>query len=179
VSKDEKAALILTAEQTTKDPGAYLQDRLQAFKDARVSEISKGGRRINGLNAFRGFYLVQPQAEQAQAADAGQDMNVNIDCIQKDGFIYTFMGMSSKTDYPSFENTIERTVRSFQQLNDPKRLAAQPRRIVVRKPGAAQTLREFLVSQNVPPDRWKKVEFLNSIALDGKVERGQLIKIMN
>jgi len=178
-SKDEKAALFLSAEETAEEPGPYLQEQLQAFKDSQISEISKGGRRINGLNAFRGLYQISPKKAEGETIDPEQLTTVNIDCIQKDGTIYTFLGTASKTDFPSYEDTIERTVRSFQTLSDPKRLTVQPRRISIRKPGAAQSLKEFLTSLKVPAPKWKTVEFLNSLAPEAMVEKGQLVKIMD
>ena len=38
---DEKAAVFLSAEATTKDLGVYLQEQLQAFKESQVKEVSR------------------------------------------------------------------------------------------------------------------------------------------
>ena len=178
-SKDEKAALFLSAEWTDKEPGAYLQEQLADFTDVQISEISKGSRRINGLNAFRGVYQVSPKPAEGETVDPAKTATVNIDCIQKDGFIYTFLGTAAKTDFPAYENAIERTVRSFQTLSDAKRLSVQSQTISIRRPGANQTLKSFLTGLNVPSARWKAIEFLNSIGLEDQVVKGQLIKITN
>jgi predicted Zn-dependent protease len=178
-SKDEKAALFLSAEYTDKDPGAYLQEQLTQFSEVQVNEISKAGRRINGLNAVRGVYQVGPKPSEGQTVDPAKLATVNIDCIQKDGFIYTFIGTAAKNDFPAYENAIERTVRSFQPLSDAKRLAIQSRKLAIRRSGADQTLKNFLTGLNIPAARWKTIEFLNSIGLEDRVASGQLIKITN
>jgi predicted Zn-dependent protease len=173
-TKDEKAGMILTAEKTDLPPAAYLQQKIASIKDVQIQEVSKRNRSINGLNAASGVYLISQQAPQGQTPEVTA---VDLDCIAKDGMIYTFMSMSAKADYSTYQNSFDRTVQSFSNLTDPKRLAVRPRKLSIRKPAAAQTLKQFLTSQGVPADKWPTVSFLNSIALDGRVEKGQLIKI--
>lgn len=174
-SKDEKAGIILTAEKTDLSPDLYLGRRIQALENVRIQEVSRTNRMINGLRAARGTYLVSEEAGEGQAPPVTA---VDFDCIAKNGMIYTFTSMAAKADYPSFRNAFDRTVRSFADLSDPKRLAVQPKKLAVRRAGAAQTLKEFLAGQGVPSDKWPTIAFLNALALEDKVEKGRLIKIM-
>ncbi|MCX6566127.1 MAG: M48 family metalloprotease [Candidatus Aminicenantes bacterium] len=175
-SKDEKAGMILTAEKTDLTPAAYLQKRIASLQDVQIQEISKRTRMINGLNAACGVYLA---SEQAQEGQTPQVTAIDLDCIAKDGMIYTFMSLAAKAEYSTYKNSFERTVQSFMNLTDPKRLAAQPKKISIRRPAAAQTLKGFLTGLNVPSDKWPTIAFLNALTLEARVERGQLIKIMN
>ena len=95
------------------------------------------------------------------------------------GMMYTFMSLAAQNDYSAYEGSFERTIQSFKPLSDSKRLNVQPRRISVRKAGTSQTLKEFLASQKVPADRWKTIEFLNSLTLESRIERGRPVKITN
>ncbi len=176
VSKDEKAGMILTAEKTAAEPAAYLKQQMASMKDVNVQEVSSRTRRINGLSSAQGVYLVSAQAQEGQAQDVRA---VDLNCIQKDGFIYTFMSLAARNDYSVYETNFERTIQSFQHLSDPKRLNVQPRKIAIRRAGAAQTLRQFLTGLSVPADKWKTIEFLNSLTLETKLERGRPVKIMN
>jgi predicted Zn-dependent protease len=171
-SKDEKAAIVLSAEKSDKDPAAYLQEQIAAMKDVQVSEVSRRNRMINGLNAACGVYLVNSQQQ-------SELTTYDVDCIHKDGMIYSFLSMATKSNYPSYENSFERTIQSFQRLTDPKRLNVQAHRLSVRRAAADQTLKDFLAGLSVPADKWATVAFLNNLALEDKVERGRLVKIAN
>jgi predicted Zn-dependent protease len=151
--KDEKAAVILTAEPSTKDLPTYLKEKLQQFSDSQVSEIRSGGRQINGLNAIRGSYYVSPKPAEGQTVDETKTNAVDIHCIQKDGTIFTFIGLTAKGDFPNYEPAIDGAVRSFQRLTDPARLNVQPLRLKVQKAGRPTTLRDFLKATNVPEKR--------------------------
>lgn len=175
-SKDEKAAVVLTAEASAKDPAAYLKDRLNEFSDSRVNEIKSGARRINGLAAFHGAYEVSPQAA-ADGRAAGQDLAVHLDCIRKDGLIYTLMGMTAKADSPAYDGIFERTAGTFRRLDDPARLAARSGRIAVRPAPRTAPLRDILAGMSVPEKSWPAIEFLNAIGLQETVEKGRMLKI--
>lgn len=177
MSKDEKAAVILTAETSPKEPAAYLQDRLKAFSDSRVDELSSGARRINGLAAFHGAYQVSPKTSADGQAAEGKDMAVHLDCIRKDGLIYTLMGTAARADGPAYESLFDRTAGSFRRLEEAGRLAARPRRLAVRPAPRAGTLRDVLSGMGVPEKDWPTVEFLNALGLQQAVEKGRPLKI--
>jgi len=176
VSKDEKAGMILTAEKTAAEPAAYLKQQIAAMKDVTIQEVLSRTRRINGLSAARGVYLVSPQAQEGQTPET---QAVDLNCIVKDGMMYTFMSLAARNDYQAYEGSFERTIQSFQPLTDPKRLNVQPRKISVRRAGGAQTLKEFLSGLSIPANRWPTIEFLNSMTLETKLEKGRPVKITN
>ncbi|MHB8056252.1 MAG: M48 family metalloprotease [Candidatus Aminicenantales bacterium] len=170
--KDEKAAIVLSAEKTDKDPAVYLQEQIAAMKDVQVHEVSRRSRMINGLSAACGVYQISTQNQQELTT-------YDVDCIRKDGMIYTFLSMSAKSTYPSYENNFERTIQSFQRLSDPKRLNIQAHRLSIRRPAVDQTLKNFLARLSVPADKWPTIAFLNGLTLEDKIEKGRLIKIAN
>ncbi len=176
-SRDEKAAVILTAEASPMEPAAYLQDQLKAFSDSRVDELSSGARRINGLAAFHGAYRVSPKPAADGQAPAGKDMAVHLDCIRKDGLIYTLMGTTARADGPVYEDLFERTAGSFRRLEEAGRLAVRPRRLAVRPAPRTGVLRELLAGMRVPEKDWPTVEFLNAVGLQQTVEKGRPLKI--
>ena len=175
--KDEKAAVILTAEKTDKEISAYHKEQLQRFSDAQVSEIRTGGRRINGLTAFRGSYYVSPKPAEGQKVDEAKTNAVDVECIRKDDHVFTFISLTSKGDYPNYEGAVDRTVQSFQRLTDPKALGVQPSKLRIRPVPRAETFREFLQENTVSDKRWKTLSFLNAIGLDAPLTQGQLVKI--
>ncbi|MBM3294631.1 MAG: hypothetical protein FJY82_08900 [Candidatus Aminicenantes bacterium] len=175
--ENEKAALILTAENSSTDLPTYLKGQLQRFSDAQVYELRSGGRQINGLNAIRGSYYVSPKPEEGQQVTDAQTNAVDIQCIRKDGTIFTFLGFTTKTDFPNYEPTLDRIVRSFQRLTDPQRLNVQPARLRVRKVDQAAPLQTYLQANSVPQQRWKRISFMNSAGLNETLTLGQLLKI--
>jgi predicted Zn-dependent protease len=175
--KDEKAAMILTAETAAKDLQTYQKEQLQRFSDAQVSEIRSGGRRINGLSAFRGSYYVSPKPAEGETVDEAKTNAVDIECIQKDNTIFTFIALTSKGDYPNYGPAIDRTVQSFQRLTDPNRLNVQPMKLKVVQAGQAMALRDFLKERNVSEKRWNRIAFINSVKLEESLAAGQLVKI--
>jgi len=175
--ENEKAALILTAEPSTKDLPTYLKEQLQQFSDAQVTELRSGGRRINGLNAVRGSYYVSPKPAEGQPVNEAETNAVDIQCIQKDGTIFTFFGFTAKNDYPNYEATLDRMVQSFQRLTDSNRLNVQPVRLRVRKVDQASPLQTYLQTNNVPEKHWKRISFMNSVGLGNALVSGQLLKI--
>jgi len=172
VPKDEKAAIVLSAEKTDKDPAAYLQEQMASLKDVQVREVSRENRMINGLRAAAGVYLINSQNQQEQTA-------YDVNCIRKDAMIYTFLSMAAKSDYRGYQGQFDRTTQSFQRLTDPKRLNVQSRRLSVRRVPAAQTLKNFLSGAGVPAEKWPTIAFLNGLNVDDQVAKGRLIKIAN
>jgi predicted Zn-dependent protease len=175
--ENEKAALLLTAEPSTKDLPAYLKEQLQQFSDSQVTELRSGGRRINGLSAIRGSYYVSPKPAEGQTVDEANTNAVDIQCIQKDGTIFTFLGFTAKGDFPNYEPTLDRMVQSFQRLTDPERLNVQPTRLRVRKVDQSVPLQTYLQTNNIPDKRWKRISFMNSVGLGNALVPGQLLKI--
>lgn len=170
VPKDEKAAIVLSAEKTNKDPAAYLQEQMASLKDVRIQEVSRQNRMINGMRTASGVYLIAAQ-------DQPEPVAYDVNCIRKDAMIYTFLNMAAKSNYRVYQSHFDRTSQSFQRLTDPKRLNVQARRLSVRSVPAPQPLKDFLRNAGVPADKWPTVAFLNGLNVDDKLEKGRLIKI--
>ncbi len=175
--EDEKAAVFLSAETTTKDLGVYLQEQLQAFKDSQVKEMSRSPLRINGMNAVRGVYDVRPKPQEGQE-EQGTPMAVDIHCIRKGGQIFTFVGYASETDFPRYSSAINTAIRSFQPLTDPDKLNRRPLRIGLQTARGGETFRQALQRLSAPEKQWKALEMMNGLALDQSIGANRAVKVL-
>lgn len=177
-SDDEKAAVFLSAEATTKDLGVYLQEQLTAFKESQVKEVSRSPLQINGLNALRGLYDVRPKPVEGQAETTETPMSVDIHCIRKGSQVFTFLCAAGEADFAKHTGAIESAIRSFQPLTDPAKLNRKPLRISMQAARGAEVFRAALKRLNAPEKQWKNLEMLNGLSLDKAIGADRAIKIV-
>jgi predicted Zn-dependent protease len=166
--KNGKAALILQAEETSQDLDPYLQAKIKEFGQAELLQAGS-----NAVNRFpcRQAYCRVPQKQ-------GEPLAIRLACIRKDGRIYTFVGLSSFADSDIYQPVLERAIRSFQKLSDPRYLNRGPKRISLLQPNGRQTLETLMNSSGVERQLWKQLAVFNSIGLSAVPESGQLIKLV-
>jgi predicted Zn-dependent protease len=180
-TEDEKAIILLTAQQSGEGLETHFQSQLTRFSDSEVTEISRDSGSINGLSSFQGIYHVKPKSTGTEESQSGQEektVAVELDCIKKDQHIYTFTGYASAKDFAGYEDQINRTVRSFRRLTDPNFLNKPPKKIMTRVVQQSENVQSFLTRQQVPEEFWKEILHLNSATLDQTLEKNQLFKII-
>lgn len=176
VTADEKAGIILAAETTSQDLGAYLQAKLQAFKDSQVKEVSRSPLRINGLSALRGLYSVQAKAAEGQEPAA--PTAVDIHCVRKGGQIFTLLGTGSQAEYAKHQSTIQAAIQSFQPLTDPSKINRQPLRISLQAGRKGEVFQSALQRLSAPQPQWKGLSLMNGLQLTDTLASDRVLKVV-
>ncbi len=176
VPENEKAIIILKAENTNESVDSYAKKMMAKVTDPQV--LDEGFRRINGLNAFHSLLTMKPGKDESEEEKQKDELNVRISCIRKGGTVFTFFSAASLSDYYSYENAIEGTVNSFGRLVNNRQLNRRPKRLFIRKVRRSQTLRKFLQRRNIPKTLWKKIALINSMEPASQLSANQLIKLV-
>ena len=176
--QDEKAAVLLSTEQSARDLAEYMKDKLASYKEAQVQELSRGSLWINGLSAFRGIYDIRPKAQENQQADQGTPMTVDIHCIRKGGQIFTFLSTTASADFRGYEPTIDGAIRSFQTLTEPDKLNRRAWRVGLQPGKRGETLRAILQRLKVNQKQWKAHELMNGMSADMALDTDRSVKVL-
>ena len=178
--EDEKAGVFLTAETSAQDLSVYMKEKLAAFKESQVKELSRGSQWINGLSAWRGLYDIRPkvQADQATQEDQGTPMTVDIRCIRKGGQIFTFLSTTASETFRSYEGAIDGAIRSFQTLTEPDKLNRRAWRLGLQGARRGETLKSILVRAKIDQKLWKAHELMNGLSVDMAIDADRQLKIL-
>jgi predicted Zn-dependent protease len=178
--EDEKAGVFLTTETSPKDLSAYMQEKLAAFKESQVQELSRGSQWINGLSAMRGLYDIRPKvaADEQSQPEPGTPMTVEIRCIRKGGQIFTFLSTTATETFKNYEGAIDGTIRSFQTLSDPNKLNRRAWRVGLQAARRGETLKSILVRAKIDQKLWKAHELMNGLSIEMAIDSDRQLKIL-
>ncbi len=167
-TKDGQAGVVLRAEKTSdnlKDYAAKISSRIE-----NGQFVDEGSYEINGMASFHQIYdLSQEQ---------GEDIRTRLTYIKKNDFIYTFISLSTKTEFDSYDGTFRSVVGSFQELKDAKYLNRKPQRIHLVKANGRQTLQSIFQKNGMAEDLWPKFAIMNGMELDSTPTSGYAIKVV-
>ncbi|MBT1701686.1 M48 family metalloprotease [Chryseosolibacter indicus] len=127
---------------------------------------------VNGLNAF--IMIADQKAQDQQQAT----VRTMIYLIEYNGSIYTTIGASAITDFNTYFDTFQNTMRNFRQLTDSEKLSRQPERVRIKTVQQNATLNQVFNSFNVPEKRREELAVLNGMKLEDRVNKGMLIKVV-
>lgn len=174
-SKDGKALIMLTAGTTSKNLNEYVNEQLK--KLSKYNVVSEGFSNINGLRAF--YKLVKTSVEESdEEGEKKQSANVRFTSIRKGNTVFNFFAAAQEGDYSIYKSTIQKTVRSFNNLTDINMMRQRPQRVVVRQVSRQQSLRDFLQALRIPQDKWKRIALINAAQLDTVLSPNQLVKVI-
>ncbi|RYZ17762.1 MAG: peptidase M48, partial [Chitinophagaceae bacterium] len=143
---DGKALVILTLAQ-----GSTLQAAATAsLQKYGLVARSQRSTTVNGIPAYVVVADQQPQQGQQQGAATIRTLNY---FLQYNNNVYHMIGVTSATDYPAYENGFASVMEGFRSLSDPDKLNRKPERVHIRTVNTAGTLRQVLLSYNVPERR--------------------------
>ena len=166
--KDGKAALILKAETSSQDLDQYLQAKAKELGQAELlKQTSEPVNRFSSRHAY--FRLPQEQ---------GEALAVRLTCIRKDGMIYSFAGLCAYGDADLYQPLLERAIRSFHGLSDPRYLNRGPKHLSLVRPNGRQTLQSLMNNAGVDRKLWKQLAVFNALGLQAVPGSGQLIKLV-
>ena len=124
--------------------------------------------KINKLPEVSGIF----SANTNQGALRGQ-----VTFIDFDARVYQVLGYSTKTDWPTYEPEITRSIKSFDRLTDPEALSVQPMRLKIISIEEDSTLEE-LSNKYHSPVSIETLAFINNVNSDHQFMKGQKLKMV-
>ncbi|HDP95909.1 MAG TPA: hypothetical protein ENN40_11205, partial [Candidatus Aminicenantes bacterium] len=166
------AVILLRVEKAQSALDDYARSRLQqALQNPQI--LDQGSHAVNSLSAHHIIF------DSAVTQDnTSVPMRGRMSCIQKNGMVYTFIGLTQRNVFQSHDPSILTPIRTFRNLNDPQHLNRRPVHVEVVKVGAATTMGRFLSQHNIPQKLHKEVLLLNLMKTGTQLSPGQLIKII-
>ena len=173
VPEDGKALMVFTlSPESTLDAAA--QAAVQQFN---LTVLDQSRTTINGLNAYAILSDQVPEQQQgAPQQQASPTTRIISYFIQKDNYIYVFHGVSTKDDFPKYQDSFKRTATGFENLTDPSRLNVEPSRIKVQKVANGGTLQQVLTSMGSAGADLEELSIVNGMQLSDRVNAGILLK---
>ncbi len=167
VSKNGKAAVVLQAEKSSEDLKNYGRTKGSALEGGQF--LTENSYQINGLASYHQVYDVAQQEN--------EDLRMRLSFIKKNGFIYTFVSLSTKDDFDEYDGSFQSIVGSFHQLRDAKYLNRKPMRIRLSKASGRENLRSIFQKVGMAEDLWPKFAIMNGMELEDVPRNGQVVKI--
>jgi predicted Zn-dependent protease len=98
--------------------------------------------------------------------------------IQRGKEIFVFHGLTSPNLLQKYGAVLDRTMRNFRELSDPRRINVKPDRIRIRVTGASNTLENVLSSSGVPNEKRKELALLNGKNLNEVIPPNTMLKVI-
>ncbi|HNA38637.1 MAG TPA: M48 family metalloprotease [Chitinophagales bacterium] len=181
--KEGDAALILmlSSQNNFQDASAEM---LEAYNLKLVANPISS--KINNIDAYtfiaeqkqesNQYYGQQQPTQQTQNTD--ENLLVHTTLYRYDGNIYILHGMCAKKDYAKYKNTFTYSMNGFKALTDPKRINVVPERIQIVALKNDATLKEVMIANKIPADRFEEVAILNGMQQNTIVKKGTLVKML-
>ncbi len=167
-TKDGHAGVILQAEKTSENLGAYASRIADKIENAEL--IDQSNFRINGLASYHQVYDIMQQN--------GEKIRTRLSYIRKNSFIYTFIALSAQREFSEYDKPFLRIVRSFQELREARYLNRQPRRIRLAQANGRDSLQTIFQRAGMEKELWPKIAIMNSGDLGSIPRKDQTIKIV-
>jgi len=174
--KDGKALLMMTLA-----PGSSLQEAASNLVQKNNLQVLESNQiTVNGLNAISMVADVKPEQQQQQQQQQQQASSVRTlsYLIQYNQNIYLLLGASSVNDFNNYSQYFLQSMKNFKALTDPSKLNKQPERIRIKSVKQSGTLKQALISYNMPENKQEEISLLNGMQLSDRVLAGSLIKIL-
>jgi predicted Zn-dependent protease len=98
--------------------------------------------------------------------------------IQYGSIIYTFHGISTEVDFPTYSGAMDSSMKTFAKLTDATKINVKPQKVFVRTVQRTGTLANAFSSLGVPQNKMNEMALLNNLELTDQVQAGKLIKIV-
>ena len=169
--QDGKALMIFTlsAQKTLQNAAdSTLQQLGLTLVESRKSTV-------NGMQAFA---TVSKQVSQDQSTGQQSTNLVLTYFIQYSPYIYVFHGVSAETDFNTYFNTMETTMKTFAKLTDASKINVKPTMVLIKKVQKTGSLANAFSYYGVPQAKMEELALLNNMELTSNVQAGQLIKVI-
>jgi predicted Zn-dependent protease len=131
--------------------------------------ISGKDERINGNQAFVGFYRVQ--------SDSG-NIGVTAAFISHGGHIYQIAGLAPESSFSQYSSAMNSALRSFRELTDQKFLSVQPDRMKLYRARRGESLRSLAKSLDQTRVKLEDLVRINRIDPDQALSAGTWVKLI-
>jgi predicted Zn-dependent protease len=165
-SKDGHAAVLLQAEKTSENLEEYADKTTSQIENGQL--IGKKSYEINGLASHHEVYDVAQQEK--------EDLRTRLSFVKKNGFIYTFVALSTKSDFDQYDRHFQSIVGSFNELRDVRYLNRKPLRIRLVRADGRESLQTIFQKAGMDKDLWPQFAIMNTIELEQVPKQGQMIK---
>ena len=166
-TKDGNAGIILRAEKASENLKNYASKVAAKIENAKF--INERSFKINGLASYHQIYDI--------SQEQGGDIRTRLSYVKKNGFIYTFLALSSQQEFSKYDRQFQTVVGSFQKLKDAKYLNRQPQRIRLVKANGRDSLQSIFQKSGMAKDSWPTFAIMNGGELDTTPKSGQTVKI--
>jgi len=165
VSEGQEAVILF--QMTT---GTSSNEAARTFvSKTRARVIKAEAIQVNGLPSNRVLSDIQTQKGVIRAMSY---------FIQRGKEIFVFHGLTSPGLYQKYGSLFEKTMRSFKELSDPKKINVKPDRIRIQTIPRTNTLESILRSSGVPNEKMKEMALLNGKNLNDMIPANTLIKVV-
>ena len=169
--EDGKAIIIVTLSEQKN-----LEDAVQAnINQLNLTVIDRKPVKVNGMS---GIAVNSKQIPQDQQSSSQDTIRLKSYFIQYNENIYLFHGVTLNSTYDTYAQSFTSTMMNFNRLTDSAKLNIKPKRISVKQVQRAGTVAEVLRYYKVPESDMKNLAILNNYELSDRINRGQLIKII-
>lgn len=163
--KGGEALLILTL-----GAGTSLDDAAKKIlENYKLVLVESKKETINGLPAI--LMLADQKQEQGT-------IRVLSALIQFQSNIYSMMGISELSKFPTYQTSFLSTIRNFEELRTIEKLNRKPDLIRIKTVSQQMTLQAAFQNFNMSPDRFEELAILNGMLLTDKISKGTLIKVI-
>jgi len=166
-NKNGQAGVILKAEKTSENLKDYASRTASKLEDRQF--IDEKSFQINGLASYHQLYDL-PQQQ-------GEAIRTRMSFIKKDGFIYTFIALSTKNEFGNYDSQFQFVVSSFRKLRDARYLNRKPQRIRLIKANGRESLQIIFQKAGMTKDLWPKFAIMNGMELSANPKIGSPVKI--
>ena len=162
---------------------AFLLSRQKTLITARDSAMAAVGlqlqrseeRTVNGMPAL----VTLSQLVSEDQSTGTKSTNVFLSYfIQYGSIIYTFHGISTEADFPTYSGAMDSSMKTFAKLTDASKINVKPKKVFVRTVQRTGTLANAFSSLGVPQNKMNELALLNNLELTDQVQAGKLIKIV-
>ncbi len=165
-AKDGRAAVVLQAEKTPENLEQYADKITSQIENGQL--IDKKSYEINGLTSYHEVYDVAQQDK--------DDLRTRFSFLKKNGFIYTFVALSTKSDFTRYDGHFQSIVGSFNELRDVRYLSRKPLRMKLVRADGRESLRTLFQKAGMESELWPQFAIMNEMELDQVPKQGQMIK---
>lgn len=167
-SKDGNAALVLQAEKSSEELSAYAQKKMTNVEGKQY--LSDQHLTINRFPAYQQLFIIDQENK--------ENLKLQLTCIKKGEFIYSWLSLSTISDFSKFDRQFQSVVRSFKELTDRAYIDRQPKRIRLTQANGRDSLQQIFQKSGMAEEQWEKFAIMNGMALDKTPVMGQQIKIV-
>lgn len=165
--RSDNAFMQLTLTQSNNNPQQVFN---QFVTQNKLAVVQSTWQRVNGLNAYHGV-CDYSEGDETQ-------LRLRVTCIQKDNYVYTFMGASTRSSFDSYYNYFSNTINSFSTLRNRNALNKQPVRLSVRTVGRNERAERYIVTNGVAVHFRQDTLLINARQANDVLPRNSLFKLI-